>query len=104
MWGFNQILNAVFTDKHEILELLLTLDHCGGDAILHTGQTLLHIVAANSDLRTIEILSHASDLLHIDVEMRDSNEHTALDYAMERGDAVEFEMPFRALLKRISGL
>lgn len=98
-WGYDAILDAVFSDSHDTLQFYLST---GVDVSrrLHDGRTILHIAALNADARTIEILTHHA-LLDVDPEARDKAGRTATEYLWERRDSSELRGPFHALVSHI---
>jgi ankyrin repeat protein len=96
-WGYTPILDAVFEDSHEILELLLLLDSTDTNVHLFDNKTLLDVTALNSDLKTIEILQN-SRLCGLDTAAVDAAGYTPLDYARQRKDAADIVEAFGPLL------
>jgi ankyrin repeat protein len=101
-WGCTRLLNAVMVDSHDVLRLLLIiLTDFGGRQ--YDGQTLLHIAARNSDIKTIEILMEA-DLHGLDAHTLDEKGFTALEYMQQRKYGADLLEPFVALLLQVEAL
>jgi ankyrin repeat protein len=94
-YGYTSILDATFTDSHQSLDALTRMAQVG--AKLFDGKTILHIAAANSDAKTIEILQNAR-LTGVDIDAVDNAGFTAMQYIRRRSDGEELVEPFGALL------
>jgi cytohesin len=94
-YGYTSILDATFTDSHQSLEALTRMARV--EAKLFDGKTILHVAAANSDAKTIEILQNAC-LRGIDIDAVDNAGFTAMQYIRMRRDGEELVEPFGALL------
>ena len=98
-YGYTSILDATFTDSHQTLEALTRMARVG--AKLFDGKTILHVAAANSDTKTMEILQNAC-LTGVDIDAVDNAGFTAIQYIRMRSDGEEFVEPFGALLLSVT--
>ena len=101
-WGFNPLIDAVFVNAHEALELLLGMQEQDMGIRICGGRTLLHIAALNADLRTIELLLNG-EIWGLDSYEVDEEGVTALEYLRQRKDCQDVLEAFGALLVKIQG-
>jgi hypothetical protein len=100
VWGYTTILDNVFIDCHTVLSVF-PFSEVSNAVRINDGKTLLHIAAANSNLRTIEILQNTR-LNGVEVYAVDNAGLTAMDYLRKRRDYEDMFEPFCALLVSIS--
>jgi ankyrin repeat protein len=95
-WGFDVILDAVYSDSHDTLSVSLNRGMMSRNC-LHDGKTILHVAALNSDLRTIELLLEFN-FWGVNPHTRDNAGHTALEYMRCRRQNESVFEPFCALV------
>ncbi len=97
---YTPVLDAVFVDSHEILDLFLSAGMTTTSKLVDD-KTILHVAALISDLRMVEILQNAR-LSDLDTETVDSAGYTALDYLRLGKDRTQLMEPFQVLLLSVN--
>jgi ankyrin repeat protein len=103
--GCTAFHDAILVNAHECLDFLLGLRARVDQKYLTTGQTALHLLAEDADLRTLKIfLKQAhTGLGRLEITARDAKNFTALEYLNLRhdDDDSEFKNAFHLLLKKV---
>jgi ankyrin repeat protein len=95
-WGSTPVHNALLFNSHHVLSYLLGMK-LRVDQKYYNGKTVLHLLAENADLDTIERFSSAN-FEGVDAAGVDSKGCTALDYLRRRKDVEGLMEPFQCLL------
>lgn len=95
--------DAVLFNAHDCIQFLLEL-RLIADLKYFDGKTILHIMAENSDRRTIEIFmgTPTTGFSRIDAEDVDNKGYTAREYLALRKDEDALKEIFEALLSAIN--
>jgi hypothetical protein len=98
-WGFDPIVDAIFTDSHEALRMYLSTSR-SVSTVLFNGKSLLYVAATDPDRLTMVILLD-SEVHGADPDAYDTIGTTALDHLKQRDDYDEVAEVFGPLpLKR----
>lgn len=98
-WGSTAVHNAVLFNSHRSLRFLLQMK-LRVDQKYYNGKTVLHLLAENADLETLETFSKVN-FSGVDLAGVDSRGRTALDCLRRRKDVEGLMQPFQALLARL---
>jgi ankyrin repeat protein len=98
-WGFTPLLEAIYQNHHEVLDVLLGFDDVLPDLVTAKGMTVLHVAAVYADEWTLKRLCSA-DLRRLRRDDEDGNGATAAELFAKREDAANkgLSMTFLDLL------